>query len=245
MLPRGICIKYGDWTDLAEASSMEFIRNNTSIPVPKVYCAFKHKKTTYIVMERMKGHKLANYWLTRSEESRTRLLAQLKGLIDEMRRLEAPHGTRIANANGGSLFDMRLPGLAVNHPQVTAVRFGPFEDIPSFHRWLTRPIDEPRESLPADVNDLIDWYKKNDWGRPVFTHGDLSSLNILVEGDDITGIIDWETAGWYPSYWEYTTASQVNFRNLFWGDYIDRFLDPRPKELEMDRIRHDRFGDFN
>lgn len=36
----------------------------------------------------------------------------------------------------------------------------------------------------------------------VFTHGDLSSLNILARVDDIVGIIDWETAGWYPSYWE-------------------------------------------
>jgi len=34
----------------------------------------------------------------------------------------------------------------------------------------------------------------------VFTHGDLSSLNVLVRGDQIVGIIDWETAGWYPSY---------------------------------------------
>jgi len=223
---------------------MEFIRHNTSIPVPKVYCAFKHKNTTYIVMERVKGHKISNYWLNRSEESKTRLLAQLKGLVDEMRALRPPHGSQVANAKGGSLHDLRLPGLGLDNPQVTALRFGPFEDIASFHRWLTKPYDYPHESLLTDVNELINWYKDNDWGLPVFTHGDLSSLNILVQGDNITGIIDWETAGWYPAYWEYTTASQVNIRNLFWVDYIDRFLEPRPKELEMDRIRQCRFGDF-
>lgn len=31
-----------------------------------------------------------------------------------------------------------------------------------------------------------------------FTHGDLRSLNILACGDSIVGIVDWETAGWYP-----------------------------------------------
>lgn len=35
------------------------------------------------------------------------------------------------------------------------------------------------------------------------THGDLLPQNILVEGSTITGIIDWETAGYYPAFWEY------------------------------------------
>lgn len=37
-----------------------------------------------------------------------------------------------------------------------------------------------------------------------FTHADLNASNILVEGGHITGIIDWEFAGWYPEYWDYT-----------------------------------------
>ncbi len=81
------------------------------------------------------------------------------------------------------------------------------------------------------------------WPPTVFTHGDLSSLNILVRGDKIVGIIDWERAGWYPSYWEYTTASQVNPMNYFWREEIDKFLDPMHKELEMEKIRQKYFGD--
>jgi hypothetical protein len=42
-----------------------------------------------------------------SEESRNKLLGQLKGLIDEMRRIPAPDG-RISNVDGGSLYDCRL-----------------------------------------------------------------------------------------------------------------------------------------
>lgn len=67
-------------------------------------------------------------------------------------------------------------------------------------------------------------HENTDWGLPVFTHGDRSSLNVLVSGETIVGIVGWETAGWYPSYWEYITASQVNFRNQFWSAYIDNFL---------------------
>ncbi|KIJ26497.1 hypothetical protein M422DRAFT_272420 [Sphaerobolus stellatus SS14] len=35
------------------------------------------------------------------------------------------------------------------------------------------------------------------------THGDLLPCNIIVQGSEITGIIDWETAGFYPGFWEY------------------------------------------
>jgi thiamine kinase-like enzyme len=38
----------------------------------------------------------------------------------------------------------------------------------------------------------------------VFTHGDITPRNILIdEYDRITGIVDWEFVGWYPDYWEY------------------------------------------
>ncbi|KAI3576079.1 serine/threonine protein kinase [Fusarium oxysporum f. sp. albedinis] len=44
------------------------------------------------------------------------------------------------------------------------------------------------------------------WPQPEFTHGDLNPFNILVRGDQVVGIIDWEFAGWHPCYWEYTSA---------------------------------------
>jgi aminoglycoside phosphotransferase (APT) family kinase protein len=46
------------------------------------------------------------------------------------------------------------------------------------------------------------------------THGDLSPLNILVESEDVptsTGIVDWETGGAYPEYWEFVNAFRSSF----------------------------------
>jgi len=34
---------------------MQFVAQNTSIPVPRVYCSFLHKNRAYIVMERLPG----------------------------------------------------------------------------------------------------------------------------------------------------------------------------------------------
>jgi aminoglycoside phosphotransferase len=49
---------------------------------------------------------------------------------------------------------------------------------------------------------------QKDHHRIVFTHGDLKAHNILVNDHDgyLSGFLDWESRGWYPEYWEFTTA---------------------------------------
>jgi len=172
-------------------------------------------------------------WVKRSEESKTKLLAQLGKMIRELRELKHPEtmGLAVASVDGGSLYDCRIPGASL--------RFGPFETIQDFHRHLRTGVEFDRK-LNSEAQELIKQQAK-PWPL-VFTHGDLSSLNILARGDDIVGIIDWETAGWYPSYWEYTTACQVNPQNSFWIDEIDKFLQPMPEALAMENIRQKYFG---
>lgn len=212
---------------------MRFISQHTSIPVPKVICAFTRRGLTYIVMERIDGDMVGSGWLKRSAESKTKILSHLKELIQEMRRLSPLQGTAIANVDSGSLFDGRLAG--------PSLRFGPFGNIVDFHRHLRSGI-ELHPNLEPEINQLIVLHGGH-WPL-AFTHGDLSSLNILVRGDKVVGIVDWETAGWFPAYWEYTTACQVNPQNSFWREEIDRFLDPQPSELAMEKIRQKYFGDI-
>ncbi|KAF2675419.1 kinase-like protein [Microthyrium microscopicum] len=228
-----ICIKSGSFTSLTEASTLKFIAKNTSIPVPKVHCSFVHKERTFLVLERISGVTLASVWQDLSQESKDKILVQVKDYIKELRSLNYPKTIGIANVDGGLLSDGRVPG---GSPQ-----FGPFETIQEFHRFLRAGLTREAGYEP-EVDHMME-LQDGPWPQPVFTHGDLSSLNILVQGDKVVGIIDWETSGWYPSYWEYTTACQVNMRNLFWREQIDLFLDPMPTELEMERVRQKYLGD--
>ncbi|KAL2430629.1 hypothetical protein ABEF95_012076 [Exophiala dermatitidis] len=233
------CVKLGTFRDLCEARTMQYIASNTSIPVPKVYCSFQRRRksdgttTTYVVMERIRGETLASAWPTLSASSRDKILLQLRHFVQEMRNLPAPKREhKISNVDGGSLWDCRL---------VSGVdRFGPFKDAQAFHLFLRNGLEKAPPELP-EVDEMIK-LQARDWGPVVFTHGDLSSLNILVRGDRIVGIVDWETAGWFPPYWEYTTACQVNPRNTFWAEWIDRFLDPWPDALKMERVRQRWWG---
>jgi len=82
------------------------------------------------------------------------------------------------------------------------------------------------------------------WPAPVFTHGDLNPSNIFVCGDKVVGIIDWETAGWYPSYWEYTSAWTASINNKEWQSTLEQFLEPHPAALKMERTRQRWWGEF-
>ncbi|KAF1948496.1 kinase-like protein [Byssothecium circinans] len=232
-LSEKICVKYGSSASLSEASTMQFVAKQTAVPVPRVYCAFAKENRTYIVMERIRGEPVGSGWFKRSEESRAKILGQLKEMVEEMRRISPPEGVGVAHVDGGPLYDPRLPGTS-NH-------FGPFKTIQDFHRHLRGGLEAHPQHEP-EISELI---RQQDKPRsaPVFTHGDLSSLNVLARGDEIVGIIDWETAGWYPSYWEYTTAWNANPQNQFWRDEVEKFLQPMPKELEMEKIRLKYFGD--
>ncbi|TPX16285.1 uncharacterized protein E0L32_003934 [Thyridium curvatum] len=51
---------------------------------------------------------------------------------------------------------------------------------------------------PPDLRDLL---PRSDIS--VFTHGDIGPRNILVdEAGHISGLLDWESSGWFPDYWE-------------------------------------------
>lgn len=62
---------------------MEYIAGNryvlpSAVTKKTKYYAFTHKGWTYIVMQRVRGECLAYSWKSRSAESQTRILQQLK-----------------------------------------------------------------------------------------------------------------------------------------------------------------------
>ncbi|KAF8849680.1 kinase-like protein [Acephala macrosclerotiorum] len=234
-------LKTGYSVHLTEAVTMSYVARNTSIPVPKVYCSFLHRNRAYIVMERIQGETLAGAWRNLSKESLGKIFSQLKHMIQELRALEPPPNTGVESCVGGSLYDSRLPH--------GTPRFGPFKTIQDFHRWLRNNLEPTQigdDVTAKDADDIKAMVVKQDglWPSPVFTHCDLNPFNILIRGDQIVGIIDWEFSGWYPSYWEYTSAWLGNLTRSEWQGILLSLLDPYPEELEIERTRSKWWGEW-
>lgn len=242
-LSRDMIVKTGGDVRLDEAATMRFIAKNTSIPVPRVLSAFVWGDSTYIVMEKVQGEELAKVWYRLSDQTIASLLDQLRQMLEELRALQPPTDFAVGSCTGGALQDFR------QSREPPPVRFGPFRTIQDFHRWLRDGLEQGQaENLEqTDLDNVDEMIARQDgpWPPPVFTHGDLNPSNILIRDDKIVGIIDWEMAGWYPHYWEYTSlkiGSEVV--NPVWDDNIDKFLSPLPDELKMEKVRFRWWGNI-
>ncbi|TVY15576.1 hypothetical protein LARI1_G007834 [Lachnellula arida] len=248
-LPVRVVIKHGTEIQLAEASTLRFLRNKTSIPVPKVYCAFQLGKTKYIMMQHVRGKHIKEGWADRSAAEKEKLLQQLKGYFDELRSIPHPQPGAVSSAHIGPLFDRRIDEEDRG--------FGPFaneEDFNNFLRCGVGQDGEPgqeadswfNEEAKSEIKTLIATQNQNSH-QICFTHGDANSANILVRGNKVVALIDFEMAGFYPEYWEYTTAmtTAVNlevYDDSLWKEEIGKFLEEYPEELEMERLRQKLFG---
>ena len=113
-----------------------------------------------------------------------------------------------------------LPGTALGRlgePSTASQRRGP-QRVPPHGCCTTRtcrhgPVGASTNS-PRDLDDECEWLVTNGvlptdlvtrnrriaeaalrpW-TPVFTHGDLQITHVFVDGDEITGVIDWSEAG--------------------------------------------------
>jgi hypothetical protein len=157
---------------------MRFVAENTSIPVPEVYCSLVHKDRAYIVMQRIRRDPLPVVWQHLSDDSKQRVCEQLRSMVQDLRSIKRPPGMGISSCVGGSLHDSRIPR--------SSPRFGPFETIQDFHFWLRQEF-EYEEGIQCleddqDCHDLKTMISMQDgpWPPPVFTHAALNPSNIIL-----------------------------------------------------------------
>lgn len=187
-----------------EAATMRFVRQHTTIPVPRVYAVVPYRRNKYIFMERISGNVVptAKAWKSLSEVRRERILHQLRDFISQIRAIGPPPQSPpfICSVLGGPVCDYRL---CVEGP------YGPYRDEEQMNLQL-RLGRTPEEilqfqGLPSHFAEEI--REAHALRHPiVFTHGDLALRNIMVDGDRVTGLLDWECAGWFPAHWEYVKA---------------------------------------
>ncbi|KAH8838605.1 hypothetical protein MCOR27_009105 [Pyricularia oryzae] len=114
----------------------------------------------------------------------------------------------------GEPFIGRLNGEATVHPSIFQWTGGKLGAVEELHAWLL----QNKEDFPDR-----------------FTQGDLAGRNIIVCNGCVAAMIDWQTSGWNPEYWEYCWAIRgLDTRPAEWdtlGQHV-RNLFPARKHLE-------------
>ncbi|KAJ5256621.1 hypothetical protein N7478_012725 [Penicillium angulare] len=178
---------------MPELAALEYVAEHTSTDVPKVFNAHYYDNDLYIEMEYVRGTSLeeAGYCGHLSQDQKKYIITEVAGYINQLRRLKPPGEGIVASAS-----------LAFHH-RVGSYTFGPFTSHEGFHSYIRAnvPIEDCNEVLGPEVTEC---HARRY--RSCFIHADIAPQNIMVDNEKASAIVDWEFAGWYPEYWEYTKA---------------------------------------
>lgn len=209
---------------LNQARAMDLVERHTEIPAPRVIDEVYTIANSYLLMTSVPGtalgpllHRLSDGEVAQVAEDLKRHLAQLRRIPN----LFSPQSI-ICNAAGQGLYDYRINSSCDRNDFK-------FESEDKFNECLLSDVPErlyEKAALSHSIPHQI-----------VFTHGDLNMRNILIEGGRISAIVDWENAGWFPEYWEYTKVHYTISRTKrYLNDIVEVALGGYEKELEVEKM---------
>lgn len=162
--------------------------------MPQVYATYYVDGRLYIEMEYVRRETLQAAWIGHlSSAAKKAVVEELAGYIEQLRSLEPPQKEMVASAESKPCLDYRIGYTPV----------GPFPNHEEFHSFLRghNPLDDCTQVFGESVT-LCHARQY----RTLFAHADVCKRNIIVRDDNVVAIVDWQFAGWYPEYWEYTKA---------------------------------------
>ncbi|KAJ7452851.1 kinase-like protein [Mycena latifolia] len=189
-----LLIKTGILKGTNEAEVIRYLKKRTTIPLPEIVLSATGLFDHFMVMKHIDGDPLDCVWAGMTEEQQAGVIRQLRDMVAQLRALPPPNPHAVSGLYNRKCKDARV---------ATMVPFGPFRNESEFNDFLVKHAEGPFGPDP-----FLDETRKMmcDTHRIVFTHGDLAPRNIIVQGDVVVGLIDWEHSGWYPEYWEYCKA---------------------------------------
>lgn len=241
-LPFGLVLKWTDRTSLGEVAAMKLARE-AGMPVPKVVCCGEHGedfRRISILMTRLPGFDLENSDDELDVDAEGPWIHELKTCIQSMRLWTSPFSDgQICSVNGTSIRSSRVPHHVM----------GPFKNETEFHQFLFAPASmhgfESREDYDNALSRARKLQEKSH--RLVFTHGDLKSHNILIDDDGhLSGLLDWESGGWCPDYWDFTTAMRFG-RSTWWFQVCswmggDQYLEELDADIALNLLTVDSYA---
>jgi aminoglycoside phosphotransferase (APT) family kinase protein len=194
-----------------EVMALRLVEEYTYVPAPLWIDDYEENGNIILIMTQVRGQPLQRVFHRLSYQEREQLSEDLKIVIHQLRRIPNKTPYRFANTLGSALFDYRVG------------EFGPFTQASDFHKHLIPEYTE------AETRRTITPIHSRHH-RSFFTHADINWTNILVDQGRLTALVDWECAGHFPEYWEFTkamygiinnSAMEKVMRDAFDEDYED------------------------
>ncbi|KAH0831747.1 hypothetical protein AYO21_06270 [Fonsecaea monophora] len=189
-----------------EYQALMLIDRHTSVPSYKVLAVYNRPEGKLVEYEAYPGKPLQQVWPTMSAHQQNKIVADLGRFVEQLRKMQPPKQCVVGDATLGGALDHRFG----------SGRIGPFFSIEAFQEFERR--GHPPDDFPEKEIRMVHAPKKPYQLK--FTHASLCPQNILVDdAGRICALIGWESAGWYPEYWEYTQMCHLTPKVM--GDWLD------------------------
>ncbi|KAF5380060.1 hypothetical protein D9615_006116 [Tricholomella constricta] len=201
VLPFNTIIKWTERTREEEALSMS-LAHALGLPVPRVLSYGDDGSGTggSIWMTYIPGDQLSQVWYNLSDAERSTIMDQLHLCLLRLRACQNPRSPQISSITGTYIKSFRTCEGVIP----------PCTDKADFLRYLISARDpnfrKVNEALFDEETRKVKLLEEIPHSI-IFAHGDLYRHNVLVKDGRLSGIIDWECAGWLPEYWDYTTMA--------------------------------------
>lgn len=190
-----------------ESDTIRYVEKKTSIPFPNIIYSWIDTEwnRTFLILKPVVGRTLRQAWRSLSLAQRRQIARAVARFCKVLASYTAP---RLESAFGSGVLDSHLTVVRVfSEPSWKPQLLGPFS-IKELFSYLS--ID--KAGLPPYSIDKFHYY-----------HADLGPTNILVSDDgNINGIIDWESAAFYPKFWVATKPLVSAGFFLEGTDYIEK-----------------------
>lgn len=194
-----------------EARNIRFLESVTTIPVPHVVEEWQDDNAHFLLAKRVPGQPLNEAWPVMSTEDKERVAKQTAEYLMQLRDLRS---TKMESLGGGPLYSAFLfgSGYEIGH--------GPFSSDDELWAEMSLALSKVPEVLRQRLR------QKMPTASPyTFTHDDLTSVNIMVENGNLAGILDWETSGYFPVWWEFTCAGiGLGQEDKEWKDMLRKYM---------------------
>jgi hypothetical protein len=201
-----------DGTGLAEARVMDFIRIHTKIPVPRVHMVFERAGELYNVMDYVPGERLSRSYGTSAEDLQN-IASQLAGIIRQIRAISIPQQSGIGTWDGRPFKNTWFRPLPWDRNVTLSCVFHSVAEYNDY--WIKRSKLDITAAPHVGTSTQI-----------VLAHGDLNGANIIVKNGEIAAILDWDTFGWYPDFWELIPPRIWVKGGKGWLEAMDRTFGP-------------------
>ncbi|OAA66946.1 Phosphotransferase family protein [Niveomyces insectorum RCEF 264] len=246
MLPDTV-IKWGHKIRPLEEASMRLVEKHApSIPIPQLkHAIYKYDASDgeafygELFMSYVPGKTLKAAWAGFDDATKGRICQDIWDMVATIRTIPRPAHLAGDNNQNAHLYctadgsPSRNPLLGDNNDVTPA-----FLDEQTFRdRIYARYVAHNGLSYRDSAEYLPDRLPRSDTDTgPVFTHGDIAPRNIIVDDDGrILALLDWESSGWFPDWWEYAQMMGIcDELEYDWQHWMER---TRPVPWDISAIQ--------